>query len=561
MAIFFPNWVVRESAISRSPLRFENSIFRLCNWVENEEKVTAAISSFGELWDINPISDRRDDVSFHQARIRCPNVHQIPELLNLMVDDRRFRIPIEIESWEEARPILLDENIDRSLGLDTTEEQENFLRQIGFSSIPSFFPRGAAGVQPREEETRRVRRKWRPREEETRRVRRERRPREEETRRVRRERRPREEETRRVRRERRPREDETRRVRRKLRPRKKETRRRGGGDSGVGEPLDPRCNPLVAPPTSGFPLASFFFDAPSSSSGPSFHEPSLLGPIPSVGNSTILPAVDAEPSLLGPIPNVGNSLLHPAVEPEPEPTPSEPEPEPTSSEPKPELELELTHSEPELEPTPSEPELEPTPSALEPKLKPTPSEPELEPTPSALEPDPNSQPQAPKALLLRQHSLCPSPAAPLPQLEKAEPTPPPTSVRPGPRLTLLLRRSPCLAAKYRGNNKPSLHRAQELMCKKLKLAIFASKAPYPLSCPLPSPSTATPLHQTSPPPPADETCPAALLPTSRIIEATRDTANPLTRQEILQIKASCGIVDIGIEASHVPQAPPTSDAV
>ncbi len=50
-----------------------------------------------------------------------------------MVEDRRFRIPIEIECWEEANPILLGEDLDHRLGLDSTEAQEDLLRKI-FSS-------------------------------------------------------------------------------------------------------------------------------------------------------------------------------------------------------------------------------------------------------------------------------------------------------------------------------------------------------------------------------------------------------------------------------------------
>lgn len=173
----------------------------------------------------------------------------------------------------------------------------------------------------------------------------------------------------------------------------------------------------------------------------------------------------------------------------------------------------------------------------------------------------------------------------LPALENTDLSPSSVPVHPGPRLTLLLRRSPRLAAKYRGNKKSSLHRAQDLMCKKLKMARFASKAPHPLSCSLPLPSTATPAHLTRPPlhadetcpapplPPADATCPApppppvdeaypaSLLLTSKFIDATRETPYPLTRDEILQIKASCGIVDTGTEASHSSQAPPNTDAV
>ncbi len=37
VAVFFPNWVARESAIARSPLLLENHRFRFLNWVEPGE--------------------------------------------------------------------------------------------------------------------------------------------------------------------------------------------------------------------------------------------------------------------------------------------------------------------------------------------------------------------------------------------------------------------------------------------------------------------------------------------------------------------------------------------
>ncbi len=66
-----------------------------------------------------------------------------------MVDDRRFRIPIIIESWEDAAPIFLGGNLDRHLGIDTLEAQEEFIRQTNFSSVPAvdrqLLPRGTRG--------------------------------------------------------------------------------------------------------------------------------------------------------------------------------------------------------------------------------------------------------------------------------------------------------------------------------------------------------------------------------------------------------------------------------
>nr|CAD1840706.1 unnamed protein product [Ananas comosus var. bracteatus] len=162
LAVFFPNWVARESAISKSPLRFEGLDFKLSNWTEvaeldrghlrhkvwvrlhywpilcwNEENVKAAVSGFGELWEIDPLSERRVDVSFFRANVRCQDVHSIPEVLNLMVDDRRFRIPVEIELSEDANPILLSEDLDERLGLESSDAQDRFIRLTGFNSIPA----------------------------------------------------------------------------------------------------------------------------------------------------------------------------------------------------------------------------------------------------------------------------------------------------------------------------------------------------------------------------------------------------------------------------------------
>nr|CAD1820598.1 unnamed protein product [Ananas comosus var. bracteatus] len=148
------------------PLRFEGSLFHFSNWKEvgelerghlhhkawirllhwpilcwNEEDVKAAVSGFGELWEVDPLSERRDDVSFFRARIRCQSVHRIPEILTLMVEDKRFQIPVVIESWEDANPILLGEGLDEHLGIETMDAQEAFIRQTGFQSIPSSRPR------------------------------------------------------------------------------------------------------------------------------------------------------------------------------------------------------------------------------------------------------------------------------------------------------------------------------------------------------------------------------------------------------------------------------------
>lgn len=162
LAIFFPSWAVRESAIHRSPFLFEDIEFKISNWTEvgelgrghllhkasvklhrwpilcwNADDVRSAVSCFGELWEIDPLSERRMDVSFFRVKIRCQDVHAIPESLHLMVADRRFIIPIEVESWEDADPILMSEEMDHRLGLVTAEAQERFINRTGFSSIPA----------------------------------------------------------------------------------------------------------------------------------------------------------------------------------------------------------------------------------------------------------------------------------------------------------------------------------------------------------------------------------------------------------------------------------------
>lgn len=92
----------------------------------------------------------RDDVPFLRARIRYQGVHHIPEYLNLTVDDTRFRIPIEIESWEEANSILIGKDLDRHLGLDTAADQETFLRRTGFTLVPAMANQGGTHLPSRE---------------------------------------------------------------------------------------------------------------------------------------------------------------------------------------------------------------------------------------------------------------------------------------------------------------------------------------------------------------------------------------------------------------------------
>ncbi len=97
----------------------------------------ATISGFRELWEVDQLSSEHLDVSFFRVNIRCLDICEAPEFLNIMVEDRHFRIPIEIESWEEARPILLSEGFDHHLGLVSTESQEAFLRTSGSRSVPA----------------------------------------------------------------------------------------------------------------------------------------------------------------------------------------------------------------------------------------------------------------------------------------------------------------------------------------------------------------------------------------------------------------------------------------
>ncbi len=169
-AVFFPSWASRESAIGRSPLRFDGCSFSFSNWVEvgeeargrlchkawirlhnwpilcwSAEEVKAAISCFGELWEVDSCSTDRTDVSSFRVNIRCQNVGFIPEVLYLMVDDRRFCIPVEIDSWEEAAPILLSEDLDLRLFLDSSEPQERFITSSGFCSV---LAAGSPGPRP-----------------------------------------------------------------------------------------------------------------------------------------------------------------------------------------------------------------------------------------------------------------------------------------------------------------------------------------------------------------------------------------------------------------------------
>lgn len=130
-------------------------------------------------------------------------------------------------------------------------------------------------------------------------------------------------------------------------------------------------------------------------------------------------------------------------------------------------------------------------------------------------------------------------------------------------LTSCLRRSPRLAAKTRGIKKSSLQRAQDLMCRKLKLVRLASKTPCLLpSLSVPAPAAAltpavetrhtTPAqagtHKASPtisnPQHGNEATPHLKVGV-RASASTRNSALPLSQEKIQNIMYSCGIVDKG----------------
>ncbi len=167
MAIIFPSWVARESTIGRSPLRLEGVAFSFSNWVEtgelkrghlrhkawirllnwpllcwSEAEVKEAVSGFGELWEVDECSSGTANLSFFRALIRCQDASLIPKYLVLMVEDRRFTIPIEVEEWGEVEPILLSEDLDHRLGLTSLEAQNQFIRTMGFTSIPEALTEG-----------------------------------------------------------------------------------------------------------------------------------------------------------------------------------------------------------------------------------------------------------------------------------------------------------------------------------------------------------------------------------------------------------------------------------
>nr|CAD1837459.1 unnamed protein product [Ananas comosus var. bracteatus] len=87
----------------------------------------AAVSGFGKLWEVDAASKQ------------CSN-------------DRRFFVPIEVESFEEANPILLGKDLDEHLGLNTLDAQEGFIWRTGFNLVPAYQERGSSPV-PRQRPT------------------------------------------------------------------------------------------------------------------------------------------------------------------------------------------------------------------------------------------------------------------------------------------------------------------------------------------------------------------------------------------------------------------------
>ncbi len=155
-AVFFPNWVVRESAIARSPLCFDGASVHFSNWVEPGEvergqlrqkawvrligwpircwgaaEVRAAVSSFGELWEIDEATSELRDVSCFRVLVHCGDVASIPSSISLWIEDRRYRVSVVVDSWEAADPILLREVEDRRLGLLSREDQDRFSALLG----------------------------------------------------------------------------------------------------------------------------------------------------------------------------------------------------------------------------------------------------------------------------------------------------------------------------------------------------------------------------------------------------------------------------------------------
>ncbi len=159
LAVFFPSWVVRETAVGHSPLWLDGISLRFSNWVEpaecarghlhhkawlrlvgwpllcwSEGDVQAAVSCFGELCDVDEESTAMSGISSFRVQVRCSDVSAIPSALALWVEDRKFLIQVVVDSWEAAEPILLGEVTDRRLGPETLADQDKFLASLGPSA-------------------------------------------------------------------------------------------------------------------------------------------------------------------------------------------------------------------------------------------------------------------------------------------------------------------------------------------------------------------------------------------------------------------------------------------
>ncbi len=129
----FSNWV-EAGEVERGHLRHKVWL-RLRGWpilCWNREDVKATVSGFGELWEVDDDTTDLADVSCYRVLVRCGDVSAVPATLSLMVEDRCFRVDVEVDSWEAAAPILLGE--DRRLGLTTREDQDRFQANSAFSA-------------------------------------------------------------------------------------------------------------------------------------------------------------------------------------------------------------------------------------------------------------------------------------------------------------------------------------------------------------------------------------------------------------------------------------------
>ncbi len=130
------------------------------------------------------------------------------------------------------------------------------------------------------------------------------------------------------------------------------------------------------------------------------------------------------------------------------------------------------------------------------------------------------------------------------------------SSRPASASHLPPRKSIRLASKLKGNKLPCLKRAQVLRSKNLS---FASASLRAGAAPLPPPaSVASPVH--APAPAGATPIPPSVAPGGRAVVAgtDRDPAAPLSADEVALIKASCGILDAGMDS---PPALPGTGAL